>query len=143
LGCGYWLTQGGHDVGKDVLDLVSHGKENDDDYDRNQNQDEGVLNHSLAALRAVSSGRINLNSPPLRAGGLGSMDMAEHGYEVTIVANVPKSRLKNGDKVQVGLDGGRLRYWEEGHARGKAVFEFKRHLNGGRLVHQGPWKSTG
>jgi hypothetical protein len=44
------LTECGHHIGKDVLDLVPHGQKNHDDDDRNENQDQGILDHSLAAL---------------------------------------------------------------------------------------------
>jgi hypothetical protein len=44
------LTEGGYDVRKDVCDLVTHGQKNHNDDDRNENQDQRVLDHSLAAL---------------------------------------------------------------------------------------------
>src|SRR5205823_9306488 len=45
-------SESGDDVGEDVLDLIAHGQKNHDDYDRNQDQDQGVLDHALAALAA-------------------------------------------------------------------------------------------
>ena len=47
--------QGGDYVGEDVLDLVPHGQKNHDDDDRNKNQDQRVLHHSLAALTNVKT----------------------------------------------------------------------------------------
>lgn len=42
--------KGCYDVGEDVLDLVTHRKKDDDDHDRNEDQDQGVLDHTLAFL---------------------------------------------------------------------------------------------
>ena len=78
-GCRKRLTKGRHDVGKDVLDLITHGQKDDYNYDRNQNQDEGVLHHSLTALRAAYFGLLDRNSPPLRPDLLGSFRVAERG----------------------------------------------------------------
>ena len=45
-------AEGGDDVREHVGDLVAHGQKNHDDDDRNEHQDQGVLDHSLAALAA-------------------------------------------------------------------------------------------
>src|SRR6266487_3887063 len=42
-----------HHVRKDVRDLVAHGQKNDDDHNRDQNEDEGILNHALALLKVA------------------------------------------------------------------------------------------
>src|SRR3981081_1851416 len=52
--CGLGLESGDY-VGEDVLDLCPHGQENHDDDDRNKNQDQRVLHHSLAALTNVKT----------------------------------------------------------------------------------------
>src|SRR2546428_597498 len=56
-GRGLPLAEGGHDVREHVGDLVSHGQKNHDHHDRNQNQDQGVLDHSLAALTSLETTR--------------------------------------------------------------------------------------
>jgi hypothetical protein len=44
------LAKCGDHIGKDVLNLVSHGQQNHYDHDRNEDQNQRVLNHSLAML---------------------------------------------------------------------------------------------
>src|SRR5438105_9775784 len=48
--CGLAAGQCDDDVREDVLDLLAHRKKDDDDHDRNEYQDQGVLNHTLAFL---------------------------------------------------------------------------------------------
>jgi hypothetical protein len=43
-------VQRGHNVRKDVEDLIPHGKKDDDDDDRNEDKDQGILDHPLATL---------------------------------------------------------------------------------------------
>src|SRR5438445_4964067 len=43
-------SEGCYDVREHVLDLVAHRKKDHDDDDRNEDEDQGVLNHALAFL---------------------------------------------------------------------------------------------
>ena len=61
------LAESGHHVGKDVGDLVPHGQKNHDDDDRNENQDQGILDHSLAAL-TNGTPTFHFCSPPFSLG---------------------------------------------------------------------------
>src|SRR6266850_6765550 len=47
------LAERRDDVREHVRDLVPHGQKNHDNDDRNENQDQGILDHSLAALAAI------------------------------------------------------------------------------------------
>src|SRR5207302_3049632 len=44
------LAECGYDVREHVLDLVAHRKKDHDDHDRNEDEDQSVLNHALAFL---------------------------------------------------------------------------------------------
>src|ERR1700693_1029001 len=44
------LAESDYDVREHVLDLVAHRKKDHDDHDRNEDEDQSVLNHALAFL---------------------------------------------------------------------------------------------
>ncbi len=49
----YLGAQSGDDVREDVLDLVAHSQKDHDDDDRNQDKNQGIFDHALAALSAA------------------------------------------------------------------------------------------
>src|SRR5437763_15647500 len=54
--------QRGDHVGKDVADLVAHRQKNHDDDDRDQDENQGVLDHPLAGLTSGSAAQLALTS---------------------------------------------------------------------------------
>lgn len=72
-------------VGKDVVDLVPHGQKNHYDDDRNKNQDQRVLDHSLTSLSSAgATGGSHQQRPPFARASL------RHGDSSTSSPEVPK-----------------------------------------------------
>src|SRR5207245_4344959 len=55
-------SEGCYDVREHVLDLVAHRKKDHDDDDRNEDEDQGVLNHSLAFLTGRKAAKFHVKA---------------------------------------------------------------------------------
>src|SRR5258708_24772904 len=55
-------AESGDDVGEDVPDLVAHRKKDDDDHDRDENQDQGVFDHTLTFLPAQKTAKLEVQA---------------------------------------------------------------------------------
>src|SRR5947209_20563829 len=58
-------SEGCYDVREHVLDLVAHRKKDHDDDDRNEDEDQGVLNHSLAFLTGRKAAKLPVKAQHL------------------------------------------------------------------------------